>query len=62
MKCPKNLGKYPFEGGEDCRADCALAVTNYKGDYACVWTVALCQLLEEHGLPLRMNWTRKDDE
>ena len=21
-KCPLNMGKYPFEGGEHCRSDC----------------------------------------
>ena len=31
MKCPARFGRYEFEGGEECRADCALSLTTSRG-------------------------------
>ena len=41
MKCPLNLGKYSFEGGDDCRGDCAFLV-----DGECAWA-AIAKALKE---------------
>ena len=39
MKCPRKFGKLPFEGGEECADDCALAVRLNDGSIACAQAV-----------------------
>ena len=49
MNCPENRGRYPFEGGDGCRADCGKAVWTGNG-YACAHAAAAVALLVIAGI------------
>lgn len=49
MKCPLNRGRYEFEGGDDCRADCA-AIVNLVTAKVCPANAIAVALLVATGI------------
>ena len=65
MKCPLARGRYTFEGGEECRGDCALSLITSRGRCCAVAAEAAALLVKSgcvDAYGVRMNCEEDDTE